>query len=322
MSLAYHSTPSSPALRSQRWLLGFDTNLTPLYGSPGPSKANPKMASKDELAERIKAGVQAALNSQSFLDSMSVIITESLDARLIPLEARVTVLEPLQYRVAQLEPLVDRMSRLESDITSLKQDPPETPDLTHILTRISDLENQLKASKQDISDEKIRTRDADTMSYAGKSNNLILSGIPIHVNLQDASEPPNPETLSPEDSVINIAEKLNIKIGLFSTKIIGKSNKRILIQFDSIWDKRKFYAARSSLAENGFENVFVGEDLLKTQSEIFYHCRLAKRQKLISSAWTQNGSVFLKMEGGGPTMVTSLARLHELVPTYNPTATT
>jgi hypothetical protein len=299
MSTAYHSKPSSPSHRAQRWLLGFDTNLTPSFGSPGPTKAKPKMASKDELAQKIKAGVQAALGSQSFLDSISVIITESLDARLEPLEARVTRLEPLIYQVSQLEPLTDRINLLETDLTSLKQDPPEIPDLTNILSRITDLENQLKASKQDISDEKIRTRDADSMSTAGKCNNLILSGIPIHVNAQDDSEPSDtPATLSPEDSVINIAQKLNIKIGLFSTKLIGKTNNRILIQFNSIWDKRKFYAARSTLAENGFENVFLGEDLLKTQSEIFYHCRQAKRQKLISSTWSQNGSVFLKREGG------------------------
>ena len=256
----------SPNYNQQPWLKGFDSNFNPIYGSPGPKPIITKMADAD-LTARIKAGVTAALSTPQFFQTLTDIINTTIDEKLAPLENRITTLEPL----------VDRVAQLELDLNNLKQE---------------------------LKDEKIKSQKVASLTESGKINNLLVSGIPesIATNDNESDEDP-PPIITDNDMINNIAQALNIKIGPFTTSRVGKQKTSILLSFNSVWDKRKFYAARSKLRENGFEGVFLNEDLFKSQAELAFHCRQAKRQELLASTWTTNGSVYVKTLNGGLTML-------------------
>jgi hypothetical protein len=108
-------------------------------------------------------------------------------------------------------------------------------------------------------------------------------------------------------------------------KRVGKANpdkgRLILVSCDSHWDKRKLYEARTTLKENGYPNTFINEDLTPKQGELFFHSRQAKRKGLLKTTWTENGIVHVKLPDCDQAIIlSSLERLHELVPQYSATS--
>ena len=56
-------------------------------------------------------------------------------------------------------------------------------------------------------------------------------------------------------------------------------------------------SARMSLRDAGLANVFINEDLTKEQASLFYEARQARKScSEIKSAWTENGSVYIRSE--------------------------
>ena len=74
---------------------------------------------------------------------------------------------------------------------------------------------------------------------------------------------------------------------------VGKP-RPILVKCANTWDKRKLYAARFKLFENGFGGVFINEDLTKQTSELFYKARMAKKSNWIKSCYTEGGILYIK----------------------------
>jgi hypothetical protein len=253
--------------------------------------STPEAIETTEMGARIFAGFQAALQSPTFIRQLTDIVYQTINHEIKPLQ---TKLRETQSKLAELEPLIEKMAFVENKLEPL-------------LSRIEELEAQILKSNQELKDEKTRSHDSESMLHSGKGNNLILSGLPT------------PSDSTPAEFITNLADVMNIRIGPFSTKTIGRNNS-ILIHFESVWDKRKLYAARLKLKDHGFENLFISEDLLKTQSEIFFHCRQARKMNLVQSTWSFNGSVYLKQAEGGGLIVSSLERLHTLVPLYTPKA--
>ena len=91
----------------------------------------------------------------------------------------------------------------------------------------------------------------------------------------------------------------------------------MLIEFISHWDKRKLYLLRTKLSKQGMPNVYINEDLSKPQSELFFLARKARQEKLIKSAWTFNGSIFIKRLNGADIMIISKTDLKENVPSFD-----
>ena len=58
---------------------------------------------------------------------------------------------------------------------------------------------------------------------------------------------------------------------------MGKKNKNkqrlIVVEFASIWDHRKLYAASTELKTRGFEVSYINEDMSKEQAEILFNAR-------------------------------------------------
>ena len=148
-----------------------------------------------------------------------------------------------------------------------------------------------------------------TPRFSDKSNNLVLTGV---------AETQNE---IPADLVSALATSTSTKLGNFVAKRIGKvvanKTRAILVTCESHWDKRKLFAARTQLKECGYENTYLNEDLTPRQGEIFFHARNAKKQSLIKSSWTDNGTVWVKpLVGDQPFQVSSLEHLKTLLPNY------
>ena len=58
------------------------------------------------------------------------------------------------------------------------------------------------------------------------------------------------------------------------------------------------YAARhealKKLKDNGYEGVFINEDLTKSRSTLLYKSRKLVRERRILGAWSSNGTVLIK----------------------------
>jgi hypothetical protein len=153
------------------------------------------------------------------------------------------------------------------------------------------------------------TQQRTIMAQSGKANNVIINGI---------TETPDE---NPEDLVQTMATAINVKLGAFNAKRIGKTAENkvrsILVCCDTYWDKRKLYAARTTLQDKDYPDVYINEDLPSKQAEVFFHTRQARKQKLIKSAWTENGLVSIRITEGRPAQpINSIEKLKELVPEY------
>ena len=137
-----------------------------------------------------------------------------------------------------------------------------------------------------------------------KQNNLLITGIKLD----------NGETLY--SNITKMFSDLDVQIGgAYHTKMIPGG--RALVEFNSCWDKRAAYKARTQLKGKNYRNVFFNEDLTEDQADLFYLARSAKKQDLVKSAWTLNGSTFIsKTIDGEQEMqeVSSRAHLQALLP--------
>jgi hypothetical protein len=153
------------------------------------------------------------------------------------------------------------------------------------------------------------TQQRTIMAQSGKANNVLINGI-----AETTDE-------SPEALVKNMATAINVKLGAFTAKRIGKvadnKTRSILVCCNTYWDKRKLYAARTTLQDNNYADVYINEDLPSKQAELFFRARQARKQKLIKSAWTENGLITIRIaEGGQALTIGSIEKLTELVPEY------
>ena len=116
----------------------------------------------------------------------------------------------------------------------------------------------------------------------------------------------------------NLADKMACDIGAFKAKRIGKEGSKprpILVEFNSIWDRRKMYASRIKMSKtDDLKSIYMNEDLEKTQAEIFYLARRAKKDKLIRNTWTYGGITYILKDSDVPVAITSTTQLRHIVP--------
>ena len=177
-------------------------------------------------------------------------------------------------------------------------------------TRVAALEAKLLTQENKLQNQIVSTRQQSIMSENGKMNNLVVSGI---------AESPEE---NPAELVSKLASATSTKLGGFTATRVGKpksdKGRPILVVCESHWDKRKLYDTRTTLKDHGYENVYINEDLTPKQSELFFHARKAKNQKLIHTTWTDNGAISIRTRQGVQAIkVSSIEALKSLVPDYN-----
>jgi TolA-binding protein len=155
------------------------------------------------------------------------------------------------------------------------------------------------------------TQQRTIMAQSGKANNVLLSGV---------AETPDE---APAAIIKKLAADINIKLGAYTARRVGKprpnKTRPILVSCDMYWDKRRLYAARTTLKDCGYENTYINEDLPPRQGELYFHARQAKNQKLATSTWTDHGVVFIKLRSEDQAVqVSSLDNLKHLIKDYKP----
>lgn len=134
--------------------------------------------------------------------------------------------------------------------------------------------------------------------------------------------PQNSSTLiftgvSDSKKIKKIIKDLGITLsGLINVTPVNKK-KAATVEFSCHWDKSSTYRERTKLRGKGHVGVFINEVLTPSQGKIFYLARCAKKQKLIKSTWTQDGSILVSKEVDGEQQmaeVKSQDHLLQLVP--------
>ena len=105
--------------------------------------------------------------------------------------------------------------------------------------------------------------------------------------------------------------------GAIKVTPIAKKKDACIVDFSCHWDKSSLYKERTNLKSKGHSGVYINEVLNQIQGKIFYLARCAKKQELIKTTWTKDGSVFISKDVDNETHIAEVKsekHLIELVP--------
>ena len=201
------------------------------------------------------------------------------------------------------EEIDSRFTSLEARIAALENS------LSEQQIKVASQQATISAQQTQLTTQSVTSKQQFNMNQSGKLNNLVVSGLP------------ETENEDPSNLIKLMAEATATKLGEFTAARIGKSkqdkSRLILVSCKSHWDKRNLYAARTSLKASGYQDTFINEDLSQKQGELFFHARKAKVQKLFYTTWTENGTVYVKVEPNTKaSVISSIEELKRLAPTY------
>ena len=296
---SFHSLPdifntsSSTDSLSGNLLLGFSGD-TPIFESIDMAGVNVECEKSDKKRKLSEGNTSTGENESNtdLADKLGIAVQQALSSPSIIAQLKQALLPDVESAIKQhldqvVEPVKFRLNNVEEKVG--KHD---------------ELLDSLIKEKQ-------KTATQQQMITTGKHNNLLISGL----------DETNEEITS--HRVHDLAAKLDIRFAdTFTADRIGKAvsgkSRPILVRFTSHWDKRKLYFQRMKLSKVGMTAVFINEDLMKDQSEIFYYTRRAKQDKLIKTTWSFNGSIFIKRLNGVDVLITSKDDLLRNLPGFDP----
>ena len=85
----------------------------------------------------------------------------------------------------------------------------------------------------------------------------------------------------------------------------------IIVKFATYRSRNELYNLRTKLKVNGYEGIFMNEDLTKKRSKYLYEARLLLKVKSIQGAWSSDGTILIKDHSDDVHRVNSL---NDLVP--------
>ena len=80
----------------------------------------------------------------------------------------------------------------------------------------------------------------------------------------------------------------------------GRKPRDIIVKFVSYRKRAQFYKARVLTKSRGYRGVFINEHLTKARAKLLYEARRRVTSKQIKSAWSTDGSVFIKLKDTNP----------------------
>lgn len=81
---------------------------------------------------------------------------------------------------------------------------------------------------------------------------------------------------------------------------VGKINaararpREIIVKFSTFRARQKLYKLKTSLKDNGYNGVFLNEDLTKIRSKVLFDARSIVKAKGAKSAWSSDGTILIK----------------------------
>ena len=191
------------------------------------------------------------------------------------------------------------LARFEEKVNGL------TKELSAKVSIINELQNEITTLKEKMFEME------DKIEKSGKEKNLLLDGI---------KESENENTK--ENALGFIKDNLKIDVKDYQVNEIYRIGRkesdkprRILIKFLSQNMKDKIYNERLQLIKSSnpsLKSIYINEDLTKKNQNILFHARNLKKSKRISSVWTRNGNVTIKVDGQeSPCIIKNVAELEK-----------
>jgi len=203
----------------------------------------------------------------------------------------------------KLRPLLDELAALRADNNTQA-------------AKISKLESDLQMANSRV----------DELEAYTRRDNLIISGLPVESYAEasgstdqdgrgESSEGTEKSLLklfndqlkvnvSPTD--ISVAHRLRKRGG---SSAVNNGPPAVIVRFTNRKIRDRVYNARREL-RNMSTRIFVNEDLNQTTNKLFFHVRHLVKSRIIHSAWTYTGNVFVKETSASrPKRITSTDEL-------------
>lgn len=131
---------------------------------------------------------------------------------------------------------------------------------------------------------------ADDCEQYSRRNSIRITGIP---------ESSNEET---DKIVLDMAHDLDVQLNLADidrTHRVGRiregRKRAILVKFSTYRARRSLYSKRMELRDKAqWQGTYVNEDLTTRRSELLYRARLYVRARLLKSAYSSDGKIYVK----------------------------
>ena len=273
---------------------GRKTRSTPRNAAP--STPNSTSDSSDDDSEGTMIGFSpsmSAVNLTEALEDVKTSINETVSTKIDSVFEKTK-----KYIDKTIKPINTRLEKVEQKAAATEDFAKKS--INEFLESHKTIWVSINDLKKQRTDQKAKPPASDLR----KQNNLLIKGLELK------------EGDTPETKVTKMFSDLSIDItGAFNTRKIP--GERLLVEFNSCWDKRAAYKARTKLYNNDYKGVYINEDLTEEQADLFFYARAAKKQKLVKSAWTMNGASFIaKTVRGEQEMieVTSKEHIKALVP--------
>lgn len=212
----------------------------------------------------------SAMNFADALEDVKTSINESVSSKLDSVFEKTK-----KYMDKTIKPIATRLEKVEKKAAATEEFAQKS--VKDILDNHKNIWTSIDQIKKQGTDKRTKPSYNDNLQ---KQYNLLIQGLELEEG----------ETII--EKVTKLLDDLNVEIsGKFNARKIP--GDRILIEFNSCWDKRAAYKARTRLRSHDYEGVFINEDLTEEQADLFYIARAAKKQKLIKSAWTMNGATYI-----------------------------
>jgi len=143
-------------------------------------------------------------------------------------------------------------------------------------------------------------------SYS-RRDNLLITSLPVESYAEAANAGSDGEaSQAVEQSVLQLCnEKLGVSISSADIYVSHRIKKRrqtdasrpvTIVRFTSRKARDAVYAARRHL-KNNVVPIYINEDLTKLTAELFHEARKLVKQKILNSAWTTAGTVYIRETG-------------------------
>ena len=174
-----------------------------------------------------------------------------------------------------LKGLNDRIDGLETNIKTLQNKNEQLVKTnTSLLSRVAALE-----------------KIADQSEQYSRRNNLRISGFK-----ENTGE--NTDTI-----IMNMASTIGCDLQINEidrSHRVGKpdatktKHREILVKFTSYRARQKLYTMKRYLKENGYDGVFLNEDLTRTRSKVLFEARKVVKSDRAKGAWSADGNILIK----------------------------
>ena len=201
-----------------------------------------------------------------------------------------------------------------------------------VLNKVEALERENEKQNEEIvklkSDLNTANAKLDDLEAYNRRDNLIIAGLPPASYAEASPGESEPTAVSgehanaTEELVLALCQKLQVPITSADISIAHRLKSRnaqepppVIIRFATRKARDTMYSARFQL-KNLPNKIFINEDLTQRAAQLFARARQLVKQKVIYSAWTKTGAVFIKRDNNPssrPTCIRSTEDLSDLL---------